>query len=571
MRLVRFALDRLTSRASRRYRRESEPDRVPRRAHSRAGIMARLATAPCSGCSGRSPSMSSSASGSDPDRCAEARLDWLADDPLLRKATPPTGGAEPAASVSARDRATLVAGSTIALFGSGVGLIVAGPNSQLFHVPSTPPASSCSWSPRRHACTLLSRTLPKLRQFRVRRLDARPRAEGTRSAVGSWPPSLVLGGAFLVRHWRHSVRGRRRDAPPFRQLVARDYLPTCRQADRDQDDDQTGNAKSAEPSRVESQFTAISSPFCEPYERDGGTSIPNAWPVDADKRSRRWAGEVDDAGPQLVLSLPPRTVVAGGEAQVEGTRAPRPGSGRRNRLERFDPVSNERKRISSESSLLILTVVRVRDSPAFSDTGSCRCTCSSGFVLTPPIVLKLAKHRLAIRRYYLSTSAYVSQRPRLPITASRPIPQSPLIVLFTERCRDGGSPRAAPEHRPAATRARFRYLARPGRHPRARLRAARNDQRRRGCNRSTTRGSRRQSTCLPACNGDPRGCGYRYRDRARPAPLGQHCTETYLVLLHSFDVACTQQLGRSTRRTTASASRASQHARGGISRQSTGI
>jgi len=93
-----------------------------------------------------------------------------------------------------------------------------------------------------------------------------------------------------------------------------------------------------------------------------------------------WAAEVD-LRPDSFPGVSP-VVVAGGEGGVERTRAPaRPAA--EERLERFDPVGNERLTAVVGIVLLVLTVVELA-TILLVCIGSCRCT-FVGFVLIPPM------------------------------------------------------------------------------------------------------------------------------------------------------------------------------------------
>ncbi len=99
-------------------------------------------------------------------------------------------------------------------------------------------------------------------------------------------------------------------------------------------------------------------------------------------------------------------------------------------MERFDPVGNERLTAVVGIVLLILTVVEFATIPL----GVHRFMSLHvfvGFVLTPPIVLKLASTGWRFARYYTGTSAYVTQGPpRLPMRLLAPFLVASTIVLF---------------------------------------------------------------------------------------------------------------------------------------------
>jgi hypothetical protein len=99
-------------------------------------------------------------------------------------------------------------------------------------------------------------------------------------------------------------------------------------------------------------------------------------------------------------------------------------------MERFDPVGNERLTAIVGIALLILTVVEFATIPL----GVHRFMSLHvfvGFVLIPPIVLKLASTGWRFARYYTGTSAYVTQGPpRLPMRLLAPFLVAATIVLF---------------------------------------------------------------------------------------------------------------------------------------------
>jgi hypothetical protein len=99
-------------------------------------------------------------------------------------------------------------------------------------------------------------------------------------------------------------------------------------------------------------------------------------------------------------------------------------------LQRFDPVGNERLTAIVGIALLILTVVELATIPL----GVHRFMSLHvfvGFVLIPPIVLKLASTGWRFARYYTGTNAYVTQGPpRLPMRLLAPFLVAATIVLF---------------------------------------------------------------------------------------------------------------------------------------------
>ncbi len=123
---------------------------------------------------------------------------------------------------------------------------------------------------------------------------------------------------------------------------------------------------------------------------------------------------VGSGGPGSELSAPERP----DGAAAEGTR------------ERFDPAGNERLTAIVGIALLILTVVEFATIPL----GVHRFMSLHvfvGFVLIPPIVLKLASTGWRFARYYRGTSAYVAQGPpRLPMRLLAPFLVAATIILF---------------------------------------------------------------------------------------------------------------------------------------------
>ena len=128
--------------------------------------------------------------------------------------------------------------------------------------------------------------------------------------------------------------------------------------------------------------------------------------------------------------MSPPVVVAGGEgSELSALERPhRPAA--EERLERFDPVGNERLTAVVGIVLLVLTVVEL----ATILLGVHRFMSLHvfvGFVLIPPIVLKLASTGWRFARYYTGTSAYVVQGPPLlPMRLLAPILVAATIVLF---------------------------------------------------------------------------------------------------------------------------------------------
>ena len=99
-------------------------------------------------------------------------------------------------------------------------------------------------------------------------------------------------------------------------------------------------------------------------------------------------------------------------------------------LERFDPVGNERLTAIVGIVLLVLTVVEFATIPL----GVHRFMSLHvfvGFVLIPPIVLKLASTGWRFARYYTGTSAYVVRGPPLlPMRLLAPFLVAATVVLF---------------------------------------------------------------------------------------------------------------------------------------------
>lgn len=110
---------------------------------------------------------------------------YYTNDPAYRRAGPPRP--------FLRGIAPLVAGSTIALFGSGVGLIVAGPNSQLFRSVHSASFVLFLVLVGTHALAYL----PKLRRFAFADW-MRGRVQGHALRRGVVAFALVSGGAFAI-------------------------------------------------------------------------------------------------------------------------------------------------------------------------------------------------------------------------------------------------------------------------------------------------------------------------------------------------------------------------------------
>ena len=139
---------------------------------------------------------------------------------------------------------------------------------------------------------------------------------------------------------------------------------------------------------------------------------------------------VDDVRLGLVLPVFPPVVVAGGEgSELSALRRP-DGPAAEEWLERFDPVGNERLTGVVGVVLFVLTVVEL----ATIVLGVHRFMSLHvfvGFVLIPPIVLKLASTGWRFARYYTGTSAYVVHGPPLlPMRLLAPFLVAATIVLF---------------------------------------------------------------------------------------------------------------------------------------------
>jgi hypothetical protein len=110
---------------------------------------------------------------------------YYTNDPAYRRAGPPRP--------FLRGIAPLVAGSTLALFGSGVGLIVAGPHSQLFRAVHSASFALFLLVVGAHALAYL----PKLRRFAFADW-MRGRAQGHALRRGIVAFAIVSGGAFAL-------------------------------------------------------------------------------------------------------------------------------------------------------------------------------------------------------------------------------------------------------------------------------------------------------------------------------------------------------------------------------------
>jgi hypothetical protein len=99
-------------------------------------------------------------------------------------------------------------------------------------------------------------------------------------------------------------------------------------------------------------------------------------------------------------------------------------------LERFDPVGNERLTAVVGIVLLVLTVVEFA-TIVFGVHSFMSLHVFVGFVLIPPIVLKLAATGWRFARYYTGTSAYVVRGPPLlPMRLLAPFLVVATFVLF---------------------------------------------------------------------------------------------------------------------------------------------
>jgi hypothetical protein len=104
-------------------------------------------------------------------------------------------------------------------------------------------------------------------------------------------------------------------------------------------------------------------------------------------------------------------------------------------LERFDPVGNERLTAVVGIVLLILTVVEFA-TIVLGVRRFMSLHAFIGFVLIPPIVLKLASTGWRFARYYTGTNAYVVQGPpRLPMRLLAPFLVAATVVLFAAASR----------------------------------------------------------------------------------------------------------------------------------------
>ena len=128
--------------------------------------------------------------------------------------------------------------------------------------------------------------------------------------------------------------------------------------------------------------------------------------------------------------MPPPVVVSGGEGSELSAIDRTDGISAEETLERFDPVGNERLTAVVGIVLLVLPVVEfatiVLGVHAFMSLHV-----FVGFVLIPPIVLKLASTSWRFARYYTGTSAYVAQGPpRLPMRLLAPFLVAATVILF---------------------------------------------------------------------------------------------------------------------------------------------
>ena len=99
-------------------------------------------------------------------------------------------------------------------------------------------------------------------------------------------------------------------------------------------------------------------------------------------------------------------------------------------MERFDPVGNERLTAIVGIVLLVLTVVEFA-TIVFGVHRFMSLHVFVGFVLIPPIVLKLASTGWRFARYYTGTRAYVVRGPPLlPMRLLAPFLVAVTIVLF---------------------------------------------------------------------------------------------------------------------------------------------
>ena len=192
--------------------------------------------------------------------------------------------------------------------------------------------------------------------------------------------------------------------------------------------------------------------------------------------------------------------------------------------ERFDPVGNERLTAVVGIVLLVLTVVELTTIPL----GVHRFMSLHvfvGFVLIPPIVLKLASTGWRFARYYSGTSAYVAQGPPLlPMRLLAPFLVVATVILFASGVAMGvlhGQPLSIARrlHGPASVI----WIVLVGVHALVYLQRALTSSAE-DATALVRAAARRESACLPARDGDRLRRGTRARDRARPASLGQPAT-----------------------------------------------
>ena len=128
--------------------------------------------------------------------------------------------------------------------------------------------------------------------------------------------------------------------------------------------------------------------------------------------------------------LPPPALVSGSAGSELSTLERPDGAAVETTIERFDPVGNERLTAVVGIVLLILTAVEFATIPL----GVHRFMSLHvfvGFLLIPPIVLKLASTGWRFARYYTGTSAYVAQGPPLlPMRVLAPFLVAATVVLF---------------------------------------------------------------------------------------------------------------------------------------------
>ncbi len=128
--------------------------------------------------------------------------------------------------------------------------------------------------------------------------------------------------------------------------------------------------------------------------------------------------------------MSPPVVVSGGEGSAVSTLERSDGLPAEETSERFDPVGNEHLTAVVGIVLLVLTVVELA-SIVLGVHRFMSLHVFVGFVLIPPIVLKLASTGWRFARYYRGASAYVVHGPPLlPMRLLAPFLVAATVILF---------------------------------------------------------------------------------------------------------------------------------------------